>query len=200
MTNEPFSSARRRRAVLAVAAVLLTIGSARAEEARDRRTEVAANAAAFESRRAAEQYLIDSLPTATAANPTFLTKADGTESRWLTKSIHFDDGPQGSVRVSMDEEFTQTKGGVSTKGTHQAVFSLADVNISVTTSAEDFTPTGEPAMGVLFTCATPKCVSATWSGQASSSDQTDISVQDAAVREQILAAFQFLKGAGKPPG
>jgi hypothetical protein len=164
----------------------------------------AANEAEFASRRDAEDYLTRMLPLATSENPKYLTKSEGAETEWRTKSIRFEDLPAGrGIQVSMDEEFTQVRAGVRSVGTHQAIFSLSEVEISPLTQTGDVTPSGEPARGVLFTCRLgAKCVRATWDGQASSADRTDISIQDAAVRAKILAAFVFLKGQsgeGKSP-
>jgi hypothetical protein len=157
-----------------------------------------ANGAAFESRQVAEDYLTRTLPIATAANPKYLTKSEGVESSWLTKSVRFEDTTTG-IRVAMDEAFTQTKDGVSTPGPHGSAFSLAAVDISALTLAGDVTPSGDASMGILFACSKPGCVAANWNGQAGAADKTDISLQDTATRERVLAAFLFLKGAGKPP-
>ena len=153
------------------------------------------------SRKDAEDFLARTLPLATAGNPRYYSKADKVETRWLTKSIAFSDGAPGQgIQVSTDEEYTEVRAGVPTPGTHQAVFSLGDVSISMETSDTDFTKAGEPALGIIFECTAPKCIQAKWSGQASSSDSTDIYLQDATLRARILAAFEFLKsGALKSP-
>jgi hypothetical protein len=140
--------------------------------------------------------LARTLPLATAGNPKYYSKADKVETRWLTKSIVFSDGVPGhGIQVSTDEEYTEVRAGVPTPGTHQAVFSLGDVSISMETSDTDFTEAGEPALGIIFKCVAPKCIQAKWSGQASSSDWTDIYLQDATLRARILAAFEFLKSS-----
>ena len=161
----------------------------------------AANDEAFPSRTDAEDFLARTLPLATAGNPRYYSKADKVETRWLTKSIAFSDGAPGQgIQVSTDEEYTEVRAGVPTPGTHQAVFSLGDVSISMETSDTDFTEAGEPALGIIFECTAPKCIQAKWSGQASSSTSTDIYLQDATLRARILAAFEFLKsGAPKSP-
>jgi hypothetical protein len=158
----------------------------------------AANEAAFSSRDDAEAFLARALPLATAGNPKYYSKADKAETRWLTKSIEFHDGPPGrGVQVSTDEEFTEVRAGVATPGTHQAVFSLGDVHISMETSDSDVTAADEPALGILFKCAAPHCIQAKWSGSASLADWTDIYLQDATLRGRIFAAFEFL-AAGDP--
>ncbi len=73
----------------------------------------------------------------------------------------------------MRESYTQTKDGKTTPGTHEAAFSLADVEITEFTEAGDVTPEGAPSRGVMFTCKTPGCVSAKWGGQASKADKTE---------------------------
>jgi hypothetical protein len=158
---------------------------------------IAADEAVFSSRKDAEDFLARTLPLATAANPKYYAKADKAETRWLTKSIEFHDGPPPrGIQVSTDEEYTEARAGVATPGTHQAVFSLGDVNISMETSDTDVTEAGEPALGIIFNCAAPKCIQAKWSGQASPSDWTDIYLQDATLRARILVAFEFLKSSG----
>jgi hypothetical protein len=156
--------------------------------------KMAADATVFSSRKDAEDFLARTLPLATAVNPEYYSKTDKAETRWLTKSIEFQDGPPGhGILISTDEEFTEVRAGVATPGTHQAIFSLGDVNISMESSDTDATAAGEPALGIIFNCAAPKCIQAKWSGQASSADWTDIYLQDATVRGRILAAFEFLK-------
>ena len=158
---------------------------------------MAADETIFSSRKDAEDFLARTLPLATAANPKYYAKTDKAETRWLTKSIEFQDGPPArGIQVSTNEEFTEVRAGVATPGTHQAVFSLGVVNISMETSDTDVTQAGEPALGIIFNCAAPKCIEAKWSGQASSSDWTDIYLQDATLRARILAAFEFLKSSG----
>jgi hypothetical protein len=156
--------------------------------------KIAADEPVFSSRKDAEDFLGRTLPLATAANPKYYSKADKAETRWLTKTIEFQDGPPGrGIQVSTDEEFTEVRAGVATPGTHQAVFSLGDVKISMESSDTDVTEAGEPALGIIFNCAAPKCIQAKWSGEASSADWTDIYLQDAMLRGRILAAFEFLK-------
>ena len=159
------------------------------------RPQVAANDAAFSSRQEAEAFLARALPLATRANPKYLTKSDGLETVWLTNSLQFAPSPSGGVHVAMDETYTR----LGAVGAHQAAFSLADVEVTKFTEAGDVTPSGEPALGLLFTCVAPQCVSGAWVGQASKADKADIYIQDPATREKILAAFLYLKGADKAP-
>jgi hypothetical protein len=174
------------RLTLGLAACLIGIASA---------SSMAAEAT-FASRQAAEDYLAKALPLATSRNPAYLTKSEGVQTWWLLKTVRFADAPTG-VHVAMDEEFPQVKSGVKTTGAHQAAFSLGEVDISVIAEAGDVTPSGEPAMAILFKCAAPKCIEASWNGQPAPSDKTDIYVQDAETREQILGAFKFLMALGK---
>jgi len=171
-------------------------GAAEAEKSTPSQ-KFAADETAFSSRKEAEDFLARTLPLATAANPKYVSKADKVQTVWLTKSIAFGDGPPGhGIQVATDEEFTEIRAGVPTPGTHQAVFSLGDVNISMETSDTDVTEAGEPALGIIFNCVAPKCIQAKWSGQTSPSDSTDIYLQDATLRVRILAAFEFLKSSG----
>jgi hypothetical protein len=156
----------------------------------------AAKDTTFSSRKDAEDFLARTLPLATTGSPKYYSKADKVETGWLTKSIAFSDGVPGQgIQVSTDEEYTEVRAGVPTPGTHHAVFSLGDVGIAIETSDTDLTEAGEPALGIIFKCAVPKCIQAKWSGQASSSDWTDIYLQDATLRTRALAAFEFLKSS-----
>jgi hypothetical protein len=177
-------------------AVAATFSLAARSEVEKSRPAQRSAANAFSSRRDAEDFLARTLPLATAGNPKYYSKADKVETRWLTKSIAFSDGaPCHGIQVSTDEEYTEVRAGVPTPGTHQAVFSLGNVSISMETSDTDFTEAGEPALGIIFKCVAPKCIQAKWSGQASSSDWTDIYLQDATLRARILTAFEFLKSS-----
>jgi hypothetical protein len=180
----------------AMASMFSASGRVDAEES-TRPEKMAADDTVFSSRKDAEDFLARTLPLATAANPKYYAKADKVETRWLTKSIEFHDGAAAhGIQISTDEEFTEVRAGVATPGTHQAVFSLGEVNISMEASGTDVTEAGEPALGIIFNCAAPKCIQAKWSGQASRSDSTDIYLQDPALRARILAAFEFLKSSG----
>jgi hypothetical protein len=180
----------------AVAAMHSALSKSDAEEPTASK-KIAAAETVFSSRKDAEDFLARTLPLATAANPKYYAKTDKAETRWLTKSIEFHDGPPGhGIQVSTDEEFTEVRAGVATPGTHQAVFSFGDVKISMESSDTDVTGAGEPALGIIFNCAAPKCIQAKWSGQASLSDWTDIYLADATLRARILAAFEFLKSSG----
>lgn len=169
--NMSSSSKPRARAVCVFAVSLLTASSSwadatiRGNAAMGLGIQIAANAAVFTSRAAARNFIAATLPRVTAANPAYVTKSDGATTRWLTKSVRFED-TLSELRVSMKEEFTQRKARASTVGTHEAAFLLADVEISATISGSDVTPKGEPAMLILFKCTASKCIDATWDGQA----------------------------------
>ncbi len=205
MVNQPSSHERRTRAVSIFASGLLTMGAAwaqapfRGNPATKPVRQIAAQNTPFPSRAAAQNFIAEALPRVTAANPEYLSKSGGVRTRWLTKSVGFEDAPAG-LEVSMDEEYTKTKAGAVTVGAHRAVFLLAAVEISATVEPDDLTPDGKPAMGILFKCVAPKCVSATWDGRAEPSDSTDISVQDDALRARLIAAFQTLKGFDRSAG
>jgi len=148
----------------------------------------------FASKAEAEAFLKRALPAATAANPRYRSPKGGVETRWLTKSISFDLNNAGGVVVSTDEEFEEYRGGtLKSRGTHEAKFALDEVTISLETSPADTTDAGEKALGVIFKCLGAPCIEATWNGKASMSASTDIYLQNAAAREQILAAFQALQ-------
>ncbi|MDE3174724.1 MAG: hypothetical protein KGM15_01270 [Pseudomonadota bacterium] len=152
--------------------------------------------APFASLLAAMDYIADALPRATADNPKYLTKADGTVSRWLTLDVRFVTA-EDAVRIAMRENFTQENEGKTTTGRHEAEFSLSQVEISEFTEPGDVTPQGQAARGLLFTCKTPGCVAAKWGDQPSAADKTDISVQDDSARAKLLAAFRQLQ-TGRP--
>jgi len=147
----------------------------------------------FASSAEAMGWLARELPRVTQANPKYLTKSDGTVSQWLTKAVHFSREADGHIRVAMQESYTQTKGGVSTPGQHEAKFSLGDVEITDFSQPGDVTPAGEASRGILFTCSKAGCVAAVWGGKAAPSDKTDISIQDDALRAKVLAAFRYLQ-------
>jgi hypothetical protein len=95
--------------------------------------------------------------------------------------------------VTMRERFTQTQGGKTTEGSHEAAFALNAVTVSEFTEPGDVTPAGDSALGILFTCAKPGCVAAHWGEAASRADKTDISVQNPQTRADLLAAFRRLQ-------
>jgi hypothetical protein len=147
----------------------------------------------FASSAEAMSWLARELPRVTQANPKYLTKSDGTVSRWLTKSVRFSHGAGGHIGVAMQESFTQIKGGVTKPGRHEARFFLGDVEITDLSNADDVTPTGASSRGILFTCNQPRCIAAVWDGEAAPSSKTDISIQDDASRAKVLAAFRYLQ-------
>jgi hypothetical protein len=147
----------------------------------------------FANRQQAMDYLAKALPRATAQNTEYTTKGDGAVSRWLTDAASFRVDAKGAVEVTMRESYDVTKGGKTTPGTHEASFSLADVEIADFTAPHDVTPQGAAARGLLFTCARPHCIAARWSGAPSRADKSDIYIQDPATRAKILAAFRRLQ-------
>ncbi len=147
----------------------------------------------FATRAQATEFIARSLPKATAANPKYRTVADGTVSRWLTEEVHFTTDAAGAVTTSMRERFTQTQGDKITEGKHLVSFSFAEVTAAEFTAPWDVTPAGEPALGLLFTCAKSGCVAAVWGDAPSRADKADIYVQDAATRANLLAAFKRLQ-------
>jgi hypothetical protein len=152
-----------------------------------------ATTAPFGSRAEAEAYLARAVPAATQANPKYRSPGSDALRRWLTKSAEFHDSGDGAVVVSTNETFEDYRdGSLSGRGTHEATFAIDDVRVSVET-APDLTESGEPALGVLFSCAGAPCIEAVWDGQKSMAAETDIYIQDAAQRERILAAFEALR-------
>jgi hypothetical protein len=150
----------------------------------------------FATKEEAETYLSKTLPLATAANPKYRGEA-GALTQWLTKSASFgpSKNPHG-ILVQMSEEVLNFKNGarVST-GSHEVWFQIEDVTVSLLTDSKDLTEAGDQTQGVIFRCAAGKCVTHKWNGVESTSDWTDISMQDGATRDKILAAFQALKRA-----
>ena len=147
----------------------------------------------FASEADAAAFLSEALPAATAANPKYRTPGTDYDRRWLIKTVEFSRGERGAI-VTMDEAFEDYRdGALVSRGTHQAAFSVNDVAITLET-AEDVADTGAKAQGVLFTCVGEPCIQSVWDGQKSVSARTDVYVQDAQRRDQILAAFLALQG------
>lgn len=147
----------------------------------------------FASPAGAEAFLTRILPAATAANPKYRSPGGDVESRWLVNAITFQERENGGVVVSTHESTEEYRGGALTStGTHDATFAIDDVKIAEET-ADDVAENGEKARSVMFRCVGAPCIQAVWSGAKSVSASTDISIQDPAQREQILAAFQALQ-------
>jgi hypothetical protein len=205
--HEMDSSAEKRRfGVLVLASVLISANSAvLVEQATAQPTmrsfmpkysRLASDAAEFASKEEAEAFLAKTLPIATASNPKYRGDA-GALTQWLTKELTF--GPTknpNGISVHMSEAVLNFRNGalVST-GSHEVQFQIEDVSVSVLKDSPDLTEAGEQGQGVIFHCATGKCVAHKWDGVESSSDWTDISIQDLALRDKILAAFMTLKRA-----
>lgn len=155
-----------------------------------------ADDASFATKEEAEAFLSKELPLATAANPKYRGE-DGALTQWLTKELTFtpSKNPNG-VLVHMSEAILNFKKDVRiATGSHEVQFQIEDVAVSLLTDSQDVTEAGEQAQGVIFKCVSGKCVTHKWDGVESMSDWTDISIQDPATREKILAAFQALKRA-----
>jgi hypothetical protein len=152
-----------------------------------------ASAQDFASRAQAMDYIVATLPKAVAANPKYLTKADGALTQWVSDAVTFKMDAAGAAVVTLREHFVQTKAGKTTQARHEAHFALPDVKIGVYREPGDVTPSGEAAIGVSFTCNTPGCVAAIWGEATSHADSTDFYVQDVATRDRLLAAFQRLQ-------
>lgn len=147
----------------------------------------------FASEADAAAFLSEALPAATAANPKYRTPGADYDRRWLIKTVEFSRGERGAI-ATIDEAFEDYRNGaLVSRGTHQAAFSVNDVAITLET-AEDVADTGAKAQGVLFTCVGEPCIQSVWDGQKSVSARTDVYVQDAQRRDQILAAFLALQG------
>ena len=156
-------------------------------------------AGSFQSRAEAEAYLKRAVPAATEANPKFRSPGSDVLRRWLTRSVAFHASDDGGVIVSTSETFEDFRdGSLSGRGTHEAEFAMDDVRVSPETT-DDVTESGEKAQGVVFTCVGAPCIHAVWDGQKSVAASTDIYLQDAARRDEILAAFQALRRKGEAP-
>lgn len=184
--------AARRYAVSASLAIFLAIGlpinppqSANAQAGSDDVT--------FASKKEAEDFLKRYLPIATAGNPKYRDDK-GAVTQWLTKTIAFNADPSRGILVSTSEEIIEFENGAKGRvGSHEAAFSMQDVQVSERKDATDRTENGERALGIIFNCISGKCINAKWDGNPSSSAWTDIYLQDAALRAKILKAFQTLK-------
>ncbi len=153
----------------------------------------AASAQDFGTRLQAMDYISATLPRATADNPTYFTKSNGAETRWLTDDVAFASNGAGTVTVTMREHFVATKKGKTVEAKHEARFSAADVNIGPYLEVGDLTPLKAAAVGIGFACRSRGCVAAHWGGLASPADKTDVYVQDVATRDRLLAAFRRLQ-------
>jgi hypothetical protein len=146
---------------------------------------------------AAQAFIAQILPVATAANPKYRSGDAAELSIWLTKSVRF--GPDATARgitVEMDEQALVFNGDVQTAiNTHDVSFALEDVQVSEYRYPQDTTESGEPALGIMFKCNSGKCVRSKWNGAQSSKEQTDLYVYNAAERAKILKAFEILKTA-----
>ena len=152
-----------------------------------------ATAGLFASSAEAEAFLTRVLPAATVANLKYRSPGSDAETRWLTKTITFQTNRNGGVVASMHESMDQYSGGVLTsQGTHDATFAIDDVKISEEIG-DDVAENGERARGVMFRCVGSPCIQAVWGGEKSVSASTDIFIQDATQRGQILVAFQALQ-------
>jgi hypothetical protein len=163
-------------------------------------SRLAADSAEFASKEDAEAFLAKTLPLATAANPKYRGEA-GALTQWLTKEVTFGPGktPSG-ISIRMSEAVLDFRNGaLASTGSHEVQFQIEDVSVSVLKDSPDLTEAGEQGQGVIFHCASANCVSHKWNGAPSSADSTDISIQDLAMRDKILAAFQALKRAAGGP-
>jgi len=146
---------------------------------------------------AAESFLAHALPLATAGNPKFRSPEPGVLMAWITRSIAFSRLPHAKgITVAMSEEVQEFRNGVlSRSGSHDTEFSLADVAIAELRDGGDLTESGDKAIGVIFRCKSGKCIRAHYDGAPATVDATDISIQDDAMRADILRAFETLKRA-----
>jgi hypothetical protein len=156
--------------------------------------KMAASDASSISRAEAEAFLSRAIPAATTANPKYRSPGEDVLTQWLTKSVSFRDAEARSVIVSTRETNDQYRNGVLVKpGTHEATFAIDDVTMSLETSDQDVTESGEKAQGVLFRCIGAPCIEAVWDGRKSMSAWTDIYLQEPKSRAQIFPAFQALQ-------
>jgi hypothetical protein len=150
----------------------------------------------FASKEDAEAYLAKTIPLATAGNPKY-RGSEGALTQWLTKTVEF--GPSSKpngISVATSETYLEFRNGAQTAtGAHDVKFAIEDVQISERTDDPTLTENGEKALGVIFNCQSGKCIATIWNGAPSKVDWSDISVQDASLRANILKAFQVLKKA-----
>jgi hypothetical protein len=156
---------------------------------------------AFPTKEDAQNFLARSLPIATAKNPRYRSDQAGVAMAWITKDVKFaPDKTANGILVSMSEEVLEFRNGAqSATGSHQVEFSIGDVKISERRDGADLTESGEIALGIIFNCRSGKCIRSTYNGQPSSVDWTDISIQDDALRGQILKAFEAVHQAPGEP-
>jgi hypothetical protein len=155
----------------------------------------AADDSAFASRKDAEEFLAQHLPSATAANPKYRSENAGNETAWITKTIKFGPGENGSgTLVSMSEEILEFHEGVRVAtGSHEVAFLIEDVKIAERTDSTDRTETGDAALGIIFNCNSGKCIQSSYGGKPSTTDWADIYIQETSMRGKILKAFEALK-------
>jgi hypothetical protein len=149
----------------------------------------------FASKEGAKAFLAEALPRATAGNPKYRSSAEGVLSAWITRSIKFENAKDSNdLIVSMTEDALEFRGGAQTaRGTHDTQFVLGAVTISERRDEGTLDENGKPALAILFQCASGKCIRAVYDGEPTMVDLTDISIQDAKLRAEILAAFQMLE-------
>jgi hypothetical protein len=148
----------------------------------------------FASKEEAVAFLVMALPEAMAANPKYRGD-NGAVTQWSIDSVTFGPGatPTG-VSLDVKEGILEFRNGVQTAtGSHEVRFLIEDVQITELTDSAYRTENGDTALGVMFRCNSGKCIAAKWNGADSPADWTDISIQDAARRAEILSAFQALK-------
>jgi hypothetical protein len=162
----------------------------------------ASEAVAFPSIEAAQAFLARNLPIATAGNPRYRSGQPGVALAWITRAIAFGAARESSaLSVSMSEDVLEFRNGVrSATGAHEVAFSLGDVEISELRDSGDVTESGEKAVGVIFRCKSGKCIRSVRDGVESSVDWTDISLQDDAMRANVLAAFHALQQSSGDKG
>ena len=147
----------------------------------------------FASRAAAEAYLAEALPAATAANPKYKDPNSDTETRWLTKSITFTKGPDGGVIVAMSEAILKYRGEqVVEQGSHSAEFPLEVTGVGLISDAWLPVDTIDAAAGILFKCPKEACIQTVRNGKRSVDAQTDITISDRDTRAKLYAAFRAL--------
>jgi hypothetical protein len=155
----------------------------------------AADETAFASKQEAEEFLARTLPIATAGNPRYRSEEPGVTTAWITKTVKFGPGKNGSgTLVSMSEDVLGFRNGVRvTTGSHEVAFLIEDVKIAENRDPGTLTENGDVSFGIIFNCNSGKCIQSSYDGKQSSTDSGDISIQDAALRGKILKAFETLK-------
>jgi len=157
----------------------------------------AAEGPPFANKAAAQAYIARALPEATAANPKYKDPNSDVETRWLTKSVTFQTGPDGGVIVSMHEDILKYRGdAIVSRGSHEVEIPLEITGVGLISDAWIPVDTIDAAAGILFKCPNAPCLNSTHDGKPSVDPQTDITISDKEQMAKLYAAFRALLKTG----